>query len=223
MLFKDLPLTLAIASHYSILFKREKADLMKPSTRVLGYDISEGSHCGMSNEKIEKIRALPFPTDKQQLVSRLAFLNFFNGACPRLSEILAPIRRLTRKHVKFKTTTEDRKAFEDAKELLLHPELGAIRTPSMDLNHPVCIFTDASAMSYSAIICQCLPPTSKEQENQNGQAQENRLYIVGCWSGVVSDTMLNFPIYLKELFALAQKPCKKPKCCLLVSTEHMND
>ena len=198
MLFKDLPLTLAIASRYSILFKREKADLMKPSTRVLGYDISEGSHCGISNEKIEKIKNLPFPTDKKELVSRLAFFNFFNHTCPRLSEILAPLRRLTRKHVKFKTTDEDQRAFQEAKELLLHPELGAIRTPSMNLDHPVCVFTDASALAYSAIVCQYLPPTSKEQ------TEEHRLYIVACWSGAVSDTMINFPIYLKELFALAQ-------------------
>ena len=200
MLFKDLPLTLAIASRYNILFKREKADLMRPYARVLGHKISEGSHSGLSSEKVEKIRDLPFPTNKKELVSRLAFFNFFNHTCPRLSEILAPLRRMTKKNVRFKDTTEHRTAFQEAKDLLLHPELGAIRTPSTDINHPVCVFTDASAQSYSGIICQLLPPTSKEQ----AESDEKKLYIVGAWSGVVTDTMLNFPIYLKELYALAE-------------------
>ena len=208
MLYEDLPLTLAIASRYRILFKREKADLMKPSARVLGYQISEGSHLGFSSEKIEKINSLTFPCDKKELISRLAFFNFFNHACPRLSELLAPLRRLAKKNVRFKTTESDRESFEQAKKYLLHPELGAIRTPSADLNHPVCIFTDASATAYSAVVTQCLPPTSKEksqdQSSKQADSAEHKLYIVGCWSGVVTDTMINFPIYLKELYALAQ-------------------
>ena len=174
---------------------------MKPYARVLGHRISEGSHSGLSSEKVDKIVNLPFPTTKKELVSRLAFFNFFNHTCPRLSEVLSPLRRMTKKNVRFKPTEADENAFQQAKDLLLHPELGAIRTPSMDINHPICIFTDASASAYSGIVCQVLPPTSKEQAEAT-EEKDHKLYIVGCWSGVVSETMLNFPIYLKELYAL---------------------
>ena len=206
MLYTDLPLTLAIASYYRILFKREKADLMKSSARVLGHQISEGSHQGITQEKIDKINTLTFPKDKKELGARLAFMNWFNHTCPRLSEILSPLRRYTKKHVKYKPTETDEKAFENARQYLLHPAFGALRTPSTDLNHPICIFTDASATSYSAVLTQLLPRTSKDQSNSNTieDPDDMRLYIIGCWSGVVSDTMLNFPIHLKELFALAQ-------------------
>ena len=175
---------------------------MKPSARVLGHQISEGSHQGITQEKIDKINTLMFPKDKKEL----DFMNWFNHTCPRLSEILSPLRRYTKKHVKYKPTETDEKAFEDARQYLLHPAFGTLRTPSTDLNHPICIFTDASATSYSAVLTQLVPRTSKDQSDSNTIEDPNdmRLYIIGCWSGVVSDIMLNFPIYLKELFALAQ-------------------
>ena len=202
MLYEHLPLTLAIASHYGILFKREKTALMKTSCRILGHKIKESSHAGLSNEKQQTILNLPFPTTKKELVSRLAFINWFNHTCPKLSEITAPLRRLVKKHTKFKPTEEDRIAFEKAKEYLLHPQLGALRTPSNDVNHTICIFTDASASSYSSIVTQCLPPTSEEETADS--SNEKKMYIVLTWSAVVPETLLNQPIYLKELYALAE-------------------
>ena len=53
-LHEDLPKALAIASYYNILLKPAKADLMRPSTCILGHQLSE-SAITLSAEKIDKI------------------------------------------------------------------------------------------------------------------------------------------------------------------------
>ena len=94
----DLPKMLALASYYRLLLKPSKADILRSSARILGHQISEHS-MSLAPEKIKKIEELTFPTDKKDLISKLAFFQYFNRVVPRLSKLTAPLRRLGRKKV----------------------------------------------------------------------------------------------------------------------------
>merc|ERR1711911_146181 len=180
----DLPKLLAICSFYNILLAPEKADLFRSSCRVLGHQIGENSMT-LSAEKDEKIRALTFPADKKDLISKLAFFNYFSRLVPRLSEILAPLRRMASTKVRFRPTDEHRRAFEDAKSHLLDPAVNVIRMPSQDQSDTILLWTDASSTSISALLSQMLTPIGGGKKS---------LFIIGCFSSTIKPTWAVYPI-----------------------------
>ena len=56
-LYEDLPKFFALCSYYRILLKPSKADMVRESTRVLGFQIGE-SQLSLSKEKEVKISDL---------------------------------------------------------------------------------------------------------------------------------------------------------------------
>ena len=98
------------------------------------------------------------PKDKKSLVSKLALFSYFLRIYPRLSEIIAPLRRLAQLQVRFRPTRLHQDAFEAAKSHLLDPNVAAIRTPSSDPADTIILWTDASANSISCLLTQKLYP-----------------------------------------------------------------
>ena len=191
-LHQDLPKLLAICSHYNILLKPSKADLFRSSLRILGHQISEEA-LTLSNDKILKLKDLSFPVDKKDLVSKLAFFAYFQRLAPKLSEFLAPLRRLAISKIHFKPTEEHKICFEKAKEHLLDPAVNAIRSPSSSLENDIVLFCDASAQSIACLLCQMLYPLNGDKTK--------KLHIIGCFSSVIKPQWENFPVWLLELMA----------------------
>ena len=196
----DLPKTLAHASFFNLLFKPSKADILRTSTRVLGFQLSEESQ-SLSPEKWEKIRNLEFPKDKKGMISQLAFFNFFNPVAPRLSEICGPLRDLAMPKTHFKPKQSDIDSHTAAKEHLLDEQIGAVRMPSSAVEDTVVLFTDSSRTSLSCVIAQMLYPISTDLSTP---PDRKKLYLIGCWSEHVGERFLSTPIWLKELWSLAQ-------------------
>ena len=194
----DLPKTFAICSYYRILLKPSKADLVRHETRILGHSISE-STMSLSSEKLEKIRSLTFPVDKADLISKLAFLQYFQRLAPKLSELTAPLRKLALPHVRFQPTEQHKRAFQQAIEHLLDEKVAVIRMPSTDLRDTVILFTDASSSSLSCLLCQMLLPLDAQQSG----VTTRQLSIIGSWSSVLKPSWTNFPIWLLELLAFS--------------------
>ena len=194
----DLPKTLATASHFNLLFRPNKAAILRTELRVLGFEISEGSE-KIAPEKWDKIKNLEFPKDKKALESHLAFFNYFNPVAPRLSELCAPLRELIKKNVRFTPTERHHESFEAAKTHLLTSP--AIRNVSQDLLDTVVIFTDSSRTSLSCVMAQMLRPISGDTSTPPDQ---RKLHLIGCWSEVLDERHLNLAIWVKELFALAK-------------------
>ena len=92
--------TLGVCSYYGILLSPQKAHVFTPTMRSLGYQVANKEN-SMCEEKLEKIRSLTMPTNRKELISVLAFLNFFSKILPRLSEFTAPLRRLAGPSVRF--------------------------------------------------------------------------------------------------------------------------
>ena len=182
---EDLPHALAICSRFNILLKARKCDLAKSETRVLGFKISQ-SATSLSCEKEEKIKNMTFPETKKECVSKVAFFSYFISTCPRLSELMAPLRRLAKPRSRFTPTDDDRRAFEKIKEYLLSPEVGVLRTPSLNHSDTTIIMTDASHDSLGGMITQKLFPLP----NSPLDPTRRHLFLVACWSRSILDTHL---------------------------------
>ena len=200
---RDLPLMLAICSKYNLLISPKKVDLMKDNVRVLGFQLSRSSKA-IANEKKEKIKGMQFPTTKKEALSKAAFFAYFMGVAPRLSELMAPLRRLAHPKVRFKPTQEDKDKFEEMKDYLLDERVGAMRTASPDPKTLTIIFCDASTTSIGCVAAQMLPPLP-----ESGLDQEKKyLSIVACWSRKIEDTWSAYPIWILELCALEESTHK---------------
>ena len=193
----DLPLALAICSRYNILLTPKKCDLLKSEVRVLGYQLSRSSE-SLTNEKKKKIKEMQFPETKKDAVSKAAFFSYFMPVAPKLSELMAPLRKLAHPKTKFAPTQTDRKQFEDLKDYLLDDDVGALRMPSND--GPVIAFCDASKHSIGTILTQLLPPLPSSKLDPS----KKYLCIVACWSRKIDDDWSTFPIWLLELTAIEE-------------------
>ena len=195
----DLPKTFAICSKYNILLKPSKCDLIRPDVRILGYQISRSAE-SLTSEKIDKIRAMSFPTTKKEAVSRAAFFSYFLPVAPRLSELMAPLRQLAHPKKRFKPTESDKESFVKLKEYLLEPTVGAIRVPSSKQEDLIIVWTDASAYSIAGVVTQLLPPLPGTQLDPT----KKYLSIVACWSRTIDEAWSSHPIWVLELAALEE-------------------
>ena len=158
----------------------------------------------IDRSKLEAIKLLAFPSDRKQLISRLALFSWFNRLAPKLSELTFCLRQLALPHARFAPTDEHRQAFEAAKSHLLDEKTCCIRSPSSDPSDTIAVFTDASSHSMSSLLTQMMEPLDSVIAAKHGKL----LHLIGVWSEVLKSTELNQPIWLSELSSL-DKTCHK--------------
>ena len=195
----DLPTSLAICSKFNILLKPSKCDLLRPEVRILGFQISRSAEA-LADEKKEKIMSMAFPTTKKEAVSKAAFFAYFLPVAPRLSEYLAPLRKLAQPKTRFKPTEADKDSFQRLKEYLLDPAIGAIRVPSNRQTDTLIVWTDASNSGIGSVVTQMLPPLPGSALDPT----KKYLTIVACWSRTLEDAWTSYPIWVLELAALEE-------------------
>ena len=195
----DLPLALAICSKFNILLNPKKSDLLKNEVRVLGFQLGRSSE-SIADEKKTKIKEMTFPETKKDAISKAAFFSYFLPVAPKLSHLMAPLRRLAHPKTRFKPTESDKKSFTDLKEYLLDDEVGALRMPSNDKEATILIWTDSSSTSIGCIITQLLPPLPDSKLDPT----KRYLSIVGCYSRKIEDSWSVYPIWILELTALEE-------------------
>ena len=69
-----------------------------------------------SPSTVKAITEMPKPSDQQAVQHYLGMLNFLARFCPRLSDVVKPLRDMTHKDVPFKWTDAHDKAFADSKK-----------------------------------------------------------------------------------------------------------
>ena len=192
-------MALAICSKYNILLSPKKSDLLKNEVRVLGFQLARSSEA-IADEKKTKIREMAFPETKKDAVSKAAFFAYFMPVAPKLSHLMAPLRRLAHPKTRFKPTESDKESFVELKEYLLDDDVGALRMPSNDKDATILIWTDSSSTSIGCVITQLLPPLPGSDLDPT----KRYLCIVGCYSRKIEDTWSVFPIWILELTALEE-------------------
>ena len=90
---------------------------LESAVEYLGHKIS-GQGLQPTDEKIQAIKSAPAPQDVTQLKSFLGLINYYSKFLPNLSNTLAPLYRLLQKNTRWCWESEQRKAFQQAKESL---------------------------------------------------------------------------------------------------------
>ena len=99
---------------------------------------------------VEAISRMPTPADPHAVQRYLGMLNFLARFCPKLSDVVTPLRELTHKDVPFQWTDSHYKAFIESKELIAHAPVLCYFNPQL----PVTLQVDASGVGVGGALLQ---------------------------------------------------------------------
>ena len=110
------------------------------------------SHEGVSPapSMVKAITRMPTPADPHAVQLYLGMLNFLARFCPKLSDVVKPLRELTHKDVPFEWTEAHDKAFVVSKNLIAHAPVLRYFNPQL----PVTLQVDASAVGVGGALLQ---------------------------------------------------------------------
>ena len=129
---------------------------MLPEVTYLGHRISaEGIQ--PTTDKVRAIQDAPIPKNTTELKSFLGLVNFYARFLPHLSTVLSPLNRLLKQGVVFRWGTDQNKAFQQVKAMLLSADLLAHFDPSME----VTLSCDASGVGLGAVLAHRLQDGSE--------------------------------------------------------------
>ena len=99
---------------------------------------------------VEAIVNMPKPADPRAVQRYLGMLNFLARFCPKLSDVVKPLRELTHKDVTFQWTDLHDKAFVESKELIAHAPVLRYFNPQL----PVTLQVDTSGVGVGGALLQ---------------------------------------------------------------------
>lgn len=122
---------------------QKKCQFSKSSVTYLGHVI-DGNGLHPTKEKLKAVQDAPQPKDATALKSFLGLLMFYSRFLPNHSTILAPLNELLKKDVKWRWTSTEEHAFENAKKLLLDSQT------LVHYNDTLPLYLSCDASSYGA-------------------------------------------------------------------------
>ena len=127
--------------------KRNKCCFNLPEVTYLGHQIDkDGLH--PTEDKTKAILQAPTPKNTTELRAFLGLINYYGKFLPNLSMILTPLYKLLKNNTRWKWSTEQAKAFQNAKNLLKSP-----RVPiHYDSSRPLMLTCDASPYGVGAVL-----------------------------------------------------------------------
>ena len=126
--------------------KKDKCAFLAPSVVYLRYKVdAQGIH--PVAEKVKAIQEAPRPQNVTELKSYRGLLTYYSRFLPHLSDILAPLYKLLKRHVHWKWTDAREKAFTKSKESLLSSQLLVHFDPTLKIT----LACDASAYGIGAV------------------------------------------------------------------------
>jgi hypothetical protein len=129
--------------------KKEKCELFRTEVSFLGHCVS-GDGISMEADKIKSVLEWPVPTDVEQIQKFLGLAGYYRKFVKNFSSICTPISELLSKHIQFKWTERQQKAFETLKQAMTSAPILALPDPSI----PYTIKTDASSFAIGAELSQ---------------------------------------------------------------------
>ena len=132
--------------------KKEKCAFLLPSVSYLGHIISaEGLHT--SDTKVKAVIDAPAPQDVAGLRAFLGMVNYYSKFLPDLATTLAPLYSLLHKSTPWKWGQQQRKAFQEVKDLLRSRRVLAHFNDQL----PLVLECDASPYGLGAVLSHRMP------------------------------------------------------------------
>ena len=161
--------------------------------------------------KVEAINKMPKPEDVEGVQRLNGFVNYLAKFLPKLSDVMEPIRRLTRKKVQWQWTNEQDRAFEEVQRLVTEAPVLRYYDPSSELT----IQCDASQSGLGAALMQNGRPIEyasralTDTETRYAQIEKEMLAVVfslGRFNQYTFGRHVNVQSDHKPLETILQKP-----------------
>ena len=151
---KNLTSLLEKCRTLGIKLNKDKAELRK--TKIfLGHLVTKDG-LQVDPEKLEAVREMPKPQDVEGVRRFCGFVHYLAKFLPKLSEVLEPIRQLTREGTTWIWTPTHDKAFETVQKLVTEARVLAFYNPEEGLT----IQCDASQSGIGAVLLQSDRPVA---------------------------------------------------------------
>ena len=187
-----------------------KEDLRKSEITFLGHKITKDG-LKIDPEKLEAVKEMPKPQDVEGVRRLCGFVNYLAKFLPKLSEVLEPIRQLTREDVIWNWTPACDRAFETVQKLVTEAPVLAFYNPAEQLT----IQCDASQSGLGAVLLQNDRPIAyssralNKTEQNYAQIEKELLAIVFSvekWHQYTFGRPVKIQSDHKPLEAIFQKP-----------------
>ena len=207
---KNLKALLDRCRKVGIRLNKEKADLRKSEITFLGHKITKDGLM-IDPEKLEAVKEMPKPQDVEGVRRLCGFVNYLAKFLPKLSEVLEPIRQLTRDDVVWNWTPACDRAFEAVQKLVTEAPVLAFYDPAEQLT----IQCDASQSGLGAVLLQNDRPIAyssralNKTEQNYAQIEKELLAIVFSvekWHQYTFGRPVKIQSDHKPLEAIFQKP-----------------
>lgn len=132
--------------------RKDKCAFFQPQLEYLGHVI-KGDGAQTSDTKVKALLGAPNPTDKQQLRSFLALINYYGKFIPQFSTVVQPMTRLLGAEVPWKWDKHCDEAARRSKELLSSAEV----LTHYDADRPIQLVCDASSYGVGAVLSHMYP------------------------------------------------------------------
>lgn len=132
--------------------RKDKCAFFQPQLEYLGHVI-KGDGAQTSDTKVKALLGAPNPTDKQQLRSFLALINYYGKFIPQFSTVVQPMTRLLGAEVPWKWDKHCDEAARRSKELLSSAEV----LTHYDADRPIQLLCDASSYGVGAVLSHMYP------------------------------------------------------------------
>lgn len=117
---------------------------------------SQGLH--PIQEKVQAVQEAPPPRNVGELKSFIGLLTYYSKFLRNLSTLLAPLYKLLKRHVSWRLTKEQDRAFKKSKELLLSSQVLVHFDPKL----PIRLACDASDYGIGAVMSHVMPDGSEK-------------------------------------------------------------
>ena len=170
------------AKQYNLKLSRSKCEIRRSELKYVGHLLTQDG-VKPDPEKVRAVQSMNKPENKQELLTFLGFVQYLGKFMPRMSDVSAPLRKLTEKSVAWNWSKEHDVSFNAFKAMASDAPVLRYFDPKL----PLILSVDASSKGIGAVILQEGQPIAygsraltTAQQNYAQIEKEALAVVYGC-------------------------------------------
>ena len=170
------------AKQYNLKLSRSKCEIRRSELKYVGHLLTQDG-VKPDPEKVRAVKSMNKPENKQELLTFLGFVQYLGKFMPRMSDVSAPLRKLTEKSVVWNWSKEHDVSFNALKAMASDAPVLRYFDPKL----PLTLSVDASSKGIGAVILQEGQPIAygsraltTAQQNYAQIEKEALAVVYGC-------------------------------------------
>ena len=170
------------AKQYNLKLSRSRCEIRRSELKYVGHLLTQDG-VKPDPEKVRAVQSMNKPENKQELLTFLGFVQYLGKFMPRMSDVSAPLRKLTEKSVVWNWSKEHDVSFNALKAMASDAPVLRYFDPKL----PLTLSVDASSKGIGAVILQEGQPIAygsraltTAQQNYAQIEKEALAVVYGC-------------------------------------------